>query len=135
MRRRPPRSTRTDTLFPYTTLFRSWHVIAAGRAALAAKPEARVAVLSRNLKDFNRSELRHRGLGWFEPYRLLGECLWRYPDLMTDLLACLPHEAAVAGRPVASLAEVLKRERLFRLNRVILLPNHGDPLRMERGAS
>src|SRR3546814_8005365 len=25
MRRRPPRSTRTDTLFPYTTLFRSLH--------------------------------------------------------------------------------------------------------------
>src|SRR3546814_7450233 len=24
MRQRPPRSTRTDTLFPYTTLFRSW---------------------------------------------------------------------------------------------------------------
>src|SRR3546814_12320173 len=35
MRRRPPRSTRTDTLFPYTTLFRSsqWrgkaHILAA----------------------------------------------------------------------------------------------------------
>src|SRR3546814_14365925 len=31
MIRRPPRSTRTDTLFPYTTLFRScrpWHVSA-----------------------------------------------------------------------------------------------------------
>src|SRR3546814_9019246 len=26
MIRRPPRSTRTDTLFPYTTLFRSWHL-------------------------------------------------------------------------------------------------------------
>src|SRR3546814_8822994 len=26
MRRRPPRSTRTDTLFPYTTLFRSPHL-------------------------------------------------------------------------------------------------------------
>src|SRR3546814_1662939 len=26
MRPRPPRSTRTDTLFPYTTLFRSWSV-------------------------------------------------------------------------------------------------------------
>src|SRR3546814_9078776 len=25
MKRRPPRSTRTDTLFPYTTLFRSEH--------------------------------------------------------------------------------------------------------------
>src|SRR3546814_9512507 len=26
MIRRPPRSTRTDTLFPYTTLFRSHHI-------------------------------------------------------------------------------------------------------------
>src|SRR3546814_17386947 len=37
MRRRPPRSTRTDTRFPYTTLFRSDHLLAArllaGRAA------------------------------------------------------------------------------------------------------
>src|SRR3546814_20374139 len=30
MRRRPPRSTRTDTLFPYTTLFRSDQPAAAG---------------------------------------------------------------------------------------------------------
>src|SRR3546814_14215547 len=30
MIRRPPRSTRTDTLFPYTTLFRSGHVVLAG---------------------------------------------------------------------------------------------------------
>src|SRR3546814_538233 len=27
MIRRPPRSTRTDTLFPYTTLFRSMHAL------------------------------------------------------------------------------------------------------------
>src|SRR3546814_16404744 len=33
MIRRPPRSTRTDTLFPYTTLFRSAERIAAGLAA------------------------------------------------------------------------------------------------------
>src|SRR3546814_15790363 len=33
MRRRPPRSTRTDTLFPYTTLFRS--VAHLGRSQLA----------------------------------------------------------------------------------------------------
>src|SRR3546814_8207596 len=30
MIRRPPRSTRTDTLFPYTTLFRSGHAAGAG---------------------------------------------------------------------------------------------------------
>src|SRR3546814_4409699 len=32
MIRRPPRSTRTDTLFPYTTLFRSAHASLDGRA-------------------------------------------------------------------------------------------------------
>src|SRR3546814_15029682 len=31
MIRRPPRSTRTDTLFPYTTLFRSLYFDSAGR--------------------------------------------------------------------------------------------------------
>src|SRR3546814_10465975 len=35
MSRRPPRSTRTDTLFPYTTLFRSGPDHAAGLAQLA----------------------------------------------------------------------------------------------------
>src|SRR3546814_9994127 len=30
MIRRPPRSTRTDTLFPYTTLFRSWALVICG---------------------------------------------------------------------------------------------------------
>src|SRR3546814_16875673 len=33
MIRRPPRSTRTDTLFPYTTLFRSLGFIAEGEEA------------------------------------------------------------------------------------------------------
>src|SRR3546814_4975856 len=43
MIRRPPRSTRTDTLFPYTTLFRSdssliGRRLAANRRVLAAAP-------------------------------------------------------------------------------------------------
>src|SRR3546814_5510386 len=48
MIRRPPRSTRTDTLFPYTTLFRSDiledHV---------ADPRARLAHLLLDLSDLN----------------------------------------------------------------------------------
>src|SRR3546814_17007860 len=36
MIRRPPRSTRTDTLFPYTTLFRSGQHGAAAAGAVAA---------------------------------------------------------------------------------------------------
>src|SRR3546814_4659647 len=34
MIRRPPRSTRTDTLFPYTTLFRSWYPTTLAAAGL-----------------------------------------------------------------------------------------------------
>src|SRR3546814_11339932 len=45
MIRRPPRSTRTDTLFPYTTLFRSGLVRpAAGRVA-AGEPRTRCALV------------------------------------------------------------------------------------------
>src|SRR3546814_6254782 len=36
MIRRPPRATRTDTLFPYTTLFRSW----GGRRRLSDRRDA-----------------------------------------------------------------------------------------------
>src|SRR3546814_12980972 len=43
MRRRPPRSTRTDTLFPYTTLFRSIAVrLAAERRPTLAVNPARI---------------------------------------------------------------------------------------------
>src|SRR3546814_2081312 len=53
MIRRPPRSTRTDTLFPYTTLFRSqaqaYEEPAAGKAVIELRPSGRrrqgVAVL------------------------------------------------------------------------------------------
>src|SRR3546814_2301239 len=39
MIRRPPRSTRTDTLFPYTTLFRSGHRRLAHRQHVRARPD------------------------------------------------------------------------------------------------
>src|SRR3546814_11283317 len=52
MIRRPPRSTRTDTLFPYTALFRSHHHLIAVRAGDAdgarsarAAHEARILVI------------------------------------------------------------------------------------------
>src|SRR3546814_18294049 len=41
MIRRPPRSTRTDTLFPYTTLFRSLRPLDADRARRALRPPGR----------------------------------------------------------------------------------------------
>src|SRR3546814_5995249 len=62
MIRRPPRSTRTDTLFPYTTLFRSH-----GGADLAARSGAIGAKRTRDFADaFGRktgaapADLQHR---------------------------------------------------------------------------
>src|SRR3546814_12161331 len=49
MKRRPPRSTRTDTLFPYTTLFRSAGPLAAiAKAAATATVEPLIAKLPQN---------------------------------------------------------------------------------------
>src|SRR3546814_14438930 len=59
MIRRPPRSTRTDTLFPYTTLFRS--------RALSG-----VAGGTRNLLSRNAADPPFRGEG--------GPALWSRPD-------------------------------------------------------
>src|SRR3546814_1160160 len=41
MIRRPPRSTRTDTLFPYTTLFRSLRPDIGGRLGVVVEAEGR----------------------------------------------------------------------------------------------
>src|SRR3546814_9421373 len=46
MIRRPPRSTRTDTLFPYTTLFRSRHRDCGRRRWRACGPAGRCAARS-----------------------------------------------------------------------------------------
>src|SRR3546814_16343660 len=52
--RRPPRSTRTDTLFPYTTLFRSW-VEESCKALIVGKARMIVGIAVANTLD----ELRH----------------------------------------------------------------------------
>src|SRR3546814_2569952 len=61
MIRRPPRSTRTDTLFPYTTLFRSVELLHLPQRAGAV--DAQVAVVERrehlsSLHDISRACLR-----------------------------------------------------------------------------
>src|SRR3546814_2375200 len=94
MIRRPPRSTRTDTLFPYTTLFRSVH---SGPLVLGAAPlksptpmADRDRTVSRRSEPSSRTTLngeqpypwdrlqpqdvmsRHRGAKHRRRYELLG---------------------------------------------------------------
>src|SRR3546814_5445449 len=87
MIRRPPRSTRTDTLVPYTTLFRSAHVILGGESYVAlaeglqkalwalggAPREHRSDSLSaafRNLDASAREDLTHRYDALCRHYRM-----------------------------------------------------------------
>src|SRR3546814_3035975 len=49
MTRRPPRSTRTDTLFPYTTLFRS--AVSGAQSVVAVAGTAVLLQLRRNARD------------------------------------------------------------------------------------
>src|SRR3546814_1211574 len=61
MIRRPPRSTRTDTLFPYTTLFRSnadRHSAVAARRTRAAYRGRRRAILRGSRSEEHTSELQ-----------------------------------------------------------------------------
>src|SRR3546814_7714559 len=51
MIRRPPRSTRTDTLFPYTTLFRSQRLGSQPRQPRADLYRARVVQLAHEVDD------------------------------------------------------------------------------------
>src|SRR3546814_5190173 len=78
MIRRPPRSTRTDTLLPYTTLFRSQHVVGptvgdlAGGGVVAERAEGQ-GLLADDL-DAGRPHQLHLPLG------LLGRCGGGDPD-------------------------------------------------------
>src|SRR3546814_9147217 len=65
MIRRPPRSTRTDTLFPYTTLFRSY----AATALLPSSPRASEVYLL-------RSSLRSRVCSLTRPGRDRRSGVW-----------------------------------------------------------
>ncbi len=53
-----------------------------------------------------------------EPDELLVRFLKVFPELMAEVLSQVPEMAAAPGRPPDALEAILKRERLFRLNRL-----------------
>src|SRR3546814_17667877 len=60
---RPPRSTRTDTLFPYTTLFRACDLVArAGVAHLLAKYRRLSDGKAQVANNHNRGSVRQRSI-------------------------------------------------------------------------
>lgn len=98
---------------------KDWHVIAAARAAHAHFPGRRVGILTRNIKDFNRSELARLNIERLQPDAFFC-ALWPLAknDFM-DILACLPVAVSAADKKPLPLTELLKRERLFNLNQCL----------------
>ncbi|WP_397474339.1 PIN domain-containing protein [Pusillimonas sp.] len=97
---------------------KDWHVIAAARAALAKQPSANVAVVTRNLRDFRRAELRRLDIGLMDPDQLLVHCWQSHREPLLSALESVPQDLAASGRPREALDIILKRERLFRLNKL-----------------
>src|SRR3546814_4405522 len=89
MRRRPPRSQRTDTLFPYTTLFRSkFGVVDAARLAWLGSGELPPAVIT---KEWSTQEWVHFIEGMPE-------------TLATEQLAQLDDAYQLTGTPNGEIA-------------------------------
>src|SRR3546814_11352334 len=88
MLRRPPRSTRTDTLFPYTTLFRS------GRKPVLAQSPLRADRVAKTLAIARCEPMRHQ----IE----LREALREHQRMVISVVVG-------AGRPAGELRALLER--------------------------
>src|SRR3546814_3043245 len=94
MIRRPPRSTRTDTLFPYTTLFRARHLRAAGHpadadrwAGVRRRPAAAMGVMEDVPRAASSGRGRKRGLAGDFRRRAFWPCeIGRAPSELQSLM-------------------------------------------------
>src|SRR3546814_19950100 len=95
MIRRPPRSTRTDTLFPYTTLFRAWQYNPFFRAGaqyyLAVQKGMRGWLEDLDLDDLERD---------------------RANFITTIIIDSLAPTNTLAGNPTAQIGRASCRERV-----------------------
>src|SRR3546814_7460523 len=90
MIRRPPRSTRTDTLFPYTTLFRSENVT--DRLALERSYNTLIAVQRETLNNLHEAVAVFGGDGRLKLWNPSLARMWRLTERQ---LAGEPHLAEV----------------------------------------
>jgi hypothetical protein len=99
---------------------KDWHVIQTAWLTKQAQPHRRVGVVTLNLKDFSRSELRGLGIDLWEPDRLLCDWWVSDPELIKRTLLQVIDELVIGQRRErAPLSSFLKRERLFRLNKLM----------------
>ncbi|WP_424262719.1 PIN domain-containing protein [Castellaniella sp.] len=106
------------------------HVIAAGlarKARCGLQPPPAVRVMTWNLKDFNRSELRRQGLDVHTPDQLLADWWRAEPSRLDAAVQAVVADAAALGRAPEPLADILQRERLLRLARLLPKTQSAQP--------
>lgn len=122
MNRRFPGAMETDT-HAYEAALRysdpkDFHVIAAGlarRARCGLQHTPVVQVMTWNLKDFNRSELRRQGMDAYGPDHLLAQWWQAGPQRLAAAVQQVSQDYVALGRQPEPLADTLHRERLYRL--------------------
>ncbi len=116
---------------------KDWHVVMAGIQAKQRAPDQDVTIVTWNIKDFRRSELRQHGLNLMDPDRLL--CLWwatRAQALTLYLSETIDNLVTSGRRQAEPLENFLKRERLYRLCKLYqALPNPTQPHQTDRPTS
>lgn len=92
------------------------HVAATGIAAVETAHLGPISVLTWNIKDFSRSELRRQQLGLIDPDRLLSQWWPTQRQILSTALDLTVDELVTSGRrqPEPMLG-MLRRDRLFRL--------------------
>jgi hypothetical protein len=92
------------------------HVAATGIAAVAAHLGNPVSVLTWNIKDFSRSELRRQQLGLIDPDRLLSQWWPTHRSTLSVAIDGTLTELFESGRRQPEpMLSMLRRDRLFRL--------------------
>src|SRR3546814_10044250 len=131
MIRRPPRSTRTDTLFPYTTLFRSIVGFATQSAQDALESRIASAIIEQAATQIFMANPKARAADYVEGFGLTAhefELVRSLPDSAHCFLVKHGNESVVVRLDLPGERELLTilsgRERTVRLL---------DELRAERG--
>jgi len=106
---------------------KDWHVIHAACQAHERFAQAEVNIVTWNIKDFKRNELRRLGLGLTDPDRLLAALWDKDPEGTERATNRVIQDLVDSGRRRPEPADsLLKRERLFQLAKRLEKKCHTD---------
>ena len=97
---------------------KDFHVIACALSMQQKAPDHNISIITWNLKDFARREIRELGLYLYSPDQLLSLLWATHKERMIDLFDFFAIDAMELGRPALTVSEFLKRERLFALKKL-----------------